>query len=502
MPTPRLALTRTFLAPAQDEPGDAPGGGELPGVADVRDAGATTSEETHYDTPDLALAAAGASVRRQTGEGPRGWVLALPGRGPRHHEVRHALGRAVRTAPAALQKLTWAAARGRTLGPVLQLSATARQRELLDAEGRVVARLTTRDVTARPLGSEDAPAQSWAEWQVEVVDGRRDLLDAVSTAWEEAGAEESDRTEQLRTVLDDVETPEEVQAGAGRSGGSGDSGDVVRATLAESVGRLLSQDPLVRIDAPEAVTSMRGAALRLDSLLAVFAPVFAAGPAERLRPELAWLAGVLGAARDAEAVGERVLADLEEEARADSAGPVLQEAVAARRAAAHRDVLAALDDERYRALVTALEEFVAVPPFAEEAGRSPKKRLVPLVAEAHRALKDAYRDVDPDGDESLEPVRAAAQRARCAAELLVPVAGDAADDYADAVRGVLDVVVEHEDARRAAALLESLVPGAGEGAFVLGRLHALEEVRAAVARHDLEEAWHTAHGKKLRRWMR
>ncbi|MGI4894013.1 MAG: hypothetical protein ACRYF3_02750, partial [Janthinobacterium lividum] len=120
MPSPRLALTRTYLAPAAVA---APGGGELPGVADVSAARDVTTEETHYDTADLALAAAGVSVRRQTGDAPRGWVLEVPGRGPRTHEVRQALGRAVRTAPVALQRLTWAAARGRTLGPVLQLSA-------------------------------------------------------------------------------------------------------------------------------------------------------------------------------------------------------------------------------------------------------------------------------------------------------------------------------------------------------------------------------------------
>ena len=46
------------------------------------------------------------------------------------------------------------------------------------------------------------------------------------------------------------------------------------------------------------------------------------------------------------------------------------------------------------------------------------------------------------------------------------------------------------------------MPTAGAGAFVLGRLHGLEEVRAAVAAHDLEDAWSAASSKKLRRWMR
>ena len=114
MPSPRLALTRTYVAPTTEP---APGGGELPGVADVGPTVEVRSEETHYDTADLALAAAGVSVRRQTAErtsdAPRGWVLELPGRGPRTHEVRHALGRAVRTAPAALQRTQRRGATGR-----------------------------------------------------------------------------------------------------------------------------------------------------------------------------------------------------------------------------------------------------------------------------------------------------------------------------------------------------------------------------------------------------
>ena len=509
VPAPRLALTRTYLAPA---PGTAPGGGELPGVADVGADAVVHTEETHYDTPDLALAAAGVSVRRQTGDGPRGWVLELPGRGPRHHEVRQALGRAVRTAPAALQRLTWAAARGRTLGPVLQLTADARQRDLLDADGLVVARLTTRTVVARPLTPPDAAAQEWAEWQAEVVDGRRDLLDAVAGAWEALGAEESDRTHQVRTVLDD---PDGDDGSEQSPGGAGGAGALVLGQLADDVTRLLVQDPLVRIDAPDAVHAMHVATRRLSSVLATFGELFDEAPREHLRTELAWLTAALATARDVEVLTDRMLPDLDEEAAGHVAGSgtgdpaVVAEQVRAllaqRHTDAHAAVVAALDTERYRELVGALEASVAVPPFTAGAHRSVRKVLLPLVADAHRDVKQAYRDLDPDGDETgdaLDRLQLAAVRARDAAELLEPAQGDAAADYADAVKELLDVLGEHHGSVLARALLEELVPTAGEGAFVLGRLHGLEEVRAAVASHDLEDAWSAAAGKKLRRWMR
>lgn len=514
MPSPRLALTRTYLAPT--DPTVAPGGGELPGVVDVSAEEVVETEETQYDTSDLALAAAGVSVRRQSGGTPRGWILELPGRGPRTHEVRHALGRAVRTAPAALQRLTWAAARGRNIGPVLSLTTRAAQRDLLDADGLVVARLTTREVAARALVPEDSLAQVWSEWQVEVVDGRRDLLDAITSVWESVGAVESDRTAQVRAVLDGPDEVDAETVDAEPEGGS--AGDLVLGQLATDVSRLLAQDPLARIDAPDAVRSMRVATRRLSAVLTAYAGLFEEGPREALTAEIDWLAGVLDAARTSELLTERLLADLDEEALGHSVGSgvgdpaqvaeTLRAELARRHAAVTTELTAALDSDRYRDLVSALESFVAVPPVTGYAAKSARKTLLPLVEDAHRAVKAAHRDLDPDGDDGeddteahLGHLRAATSTVRYAASLLVPLRGDAVDDYVDAVKELQDLLDEQALTESARTLLEELVPTAGQGAFVLGRLHALEEVRAAVSRHDLDELWATANRKKLRRWM-
>ena len=523
MPSPRLALTRTYLAPTS---APAPGAGELPGVADVAAPVHVTTEETHFDTADLALAAAGVSVRRQTGDrtspAPRGWILEVPGRGPRTHEVRHALGRAALTAPAALQRLTWAAARGRTLGPVLALTTTAHQRDLLDADGLVVARLTTREVSARALSPEDSAAQTWSEWQAEVVDGRRDLLDAIADAWEALGAEESDRTAQLRAVLDGPDDEGDDAVSVDDSAGA-----VVLGRLAQDVGWLLAQDPLARIDAPDAVRSLRGAARRLLHVLGTFAPVFAEGTTDALRTELTWLIEVTGSARDLEVLTEQLLEDLDEEAAGYVAGsgtgdPAVvadrvRAVLAERAGAAHAEVLRALDSQRYRDLVAALETFVADPPTARPARREAGKVLLPLVADAHRAAREAYRDLDldthveiehdveratADDARTLTRLRAAAAAARDAAAVLAPRVGEAAEEYVDVVRDLLDLLDEHAGTVVARGFLAGLVEEFGSGAFVLGRLHALAEVRSAVAFHDVESAWDAANRKKLRRWMK
>ena len=67
-----------------------------------------------------------------------------------------------------------------------------------------------------------------------------------------------------------------------------------------------AQDLPVRLDAPDAVHKMRVATRRLRSALTTFKALFAADVVRPLRDELKWLAGELGAARDAEVMRERV----------------------------------------------------------------------------------------------------------------------------------------------------------------------------------------------------
>src|SRR5215217_3939241 len=78
------------------------------------------------------------------------------------------------------------------------------------------------------------------------------------------------------------------------------AGDVLLAHLREQVQQVHAYDGPVRRDAPDAVHKMRVAVRRLRSALTTFAPLVPASVARPLGKELKWLAGVLGAARDAE----------------------------------------------------------------------------------------------------------------------------------------------------------------------------------------------------------
>ena len=64
--------------------------------------------------------------------------------------------------------------------------------------------------------------------------------------------------------------------------------------------------PQVRLGIEDSVHRMRVASRRLRSALATFRPLFDREVGDRLREELKWLGGVLGPARDAEVMHERL----------------------------------------------------------------------------------------------------------------------------------------------------------------------------------------------------
>jgi CHAD domain-containing protein len=266
------------------------------------------------------------------------------------------------------------------------------------------------------------------------------------------------------------------------------------------VAALVAADPFVRMDAEDAVHQMRVATRRLRSALATFRSLFAEGAVDPLRDELKWLGEVLGRARDAEVMRARLRADVGEQPAELVVGPVLRRIdleLRAEHKAAHADVVAALDGERYLALVTALEEFVAGPPFGEKAARPAKDAVASLVRKSYRRVERAAVAVDESDaasgdsvghDHPLHEVRKAAKRARYAAESVRPVVGKPAKRLAKALEAVQETLGDHQDSVVERVWLRDLgmrAHLAGENGWTFGRLHGLAEARAL---HD-EEAW-------------
>src|SRR5882762_6927349 len=84
------------------------------------------------------------------------------------------------------------------------------------------------------------------------------------------------------------------------------AGEVVLAFLDAQAARLSVLDLAVRRHKPDAVHQMRVTVRRLRSALQSFTPIVSKAETERLRAELKWLGGVLGAARDNEVLADQL----------------------------------------------------------------------------------------------------------------------------------------------------------------------------------------------------
>ena len=131
------------------------------------------------------------------------------------------------------------------------------------------------------------------------------------------------------------------------------------------VGQLRRYDPLVRADAPDAVHAMRVAIRRLRSALATYRPLLDRQVTDPLRIDLRWISGVLGDARDAEVLRERLLADLDDLPPEDVRGPIrdfLDEELAKAYRRAHERAVESMSTDRYLGLLDRLDQLVDDPP--------------------------------------------------------------------------------------------------------------------------------------------
>jgi CHAD domain-containing protein len=476
---------------------------------------------TYFDTADFRLAAAGLTLRRRTGGEDAGWHLKVPAGADARSEVRLPLGRSARTVPAALQRMVRVPSGGAALQPVAEIVTERTVRRLVDPTGQVLAEVADDRVSARRLlplnGSGEAAgaAVSWREIEVELVGGDTDLIDRVDTRLRAGGLRPAGAASKLAHLL-----------GAGTGSGKRRrspkqthrvtaktrAGEVVLAHLREQAAQIRAQDLPVRLDAPDAVHKMRVATRRLRSALTTFKPLFADEVVRPLRGELKWLAGELGAARDAEVMRDRVADAVRGDDTGVEHGPAAtianQELGDAYRGA-HDRVLAELDGERYHQLVAALDDLVTAPPFTKRATAPAGKTLPKLVARSFAAVRHLVEDATgrPKGaerEELLHDARKAAKATRYAAESVDRVFGKDATAFAEAMEAVQEALGEHQDSALTRQRLQELAlrTSSPQAAFLYGRLHALEEARDEQSQQHFGDAWRAAGRKSLHRWLR
>ncbi len=330
--------------------------------------------------------------------------------------------------------------------------------------------------------------------------GDREVLAAAAQRLVDAGAKVPEWGSKLAHALGDA-APTRAAPIDLRPDSS--TGEVVTAYLAEQVQALVSLDPRVRRDEPDTVHKMRVATRRLRSALATFRRLLDRAVTEPIRDELKWLAGILGAARDAEVIHARLEQIVADEPPGLVAGPIAERIDATMRARykeAHREVLSALDSDRYLALLDALDQVATGAVVGGD--RAARKAARGLPREVGRSLRRWHREVDAlesAGDEDtaghgqserdlhLHEVRKAAKRVRYAGEAVEPVIGRPAERLAERMENLQEVLGLHQDGIVTGHVIARLADdarAAGEDTFTYGRLHAAEQQRSERAAGD------------------
>ncbi|MEV0599792.1 CYTH and CHAD domain-containing protein [Streptomyces sp. NPDC050315] len=502
-------------------------------VASVADRGTATLDATYYDTADRRLARDGITLRRRTGGDDAGWHLKLPVAAHVRDEIRAPLSD---TVPRALRGLLRSRVRDAELIPLVRIATRRETRQLLAADGTVLAEIAADQVRAdRPSGP--GRTAEWAEIEVELTaGGDTALLDAVEDRLLRAGLRPASTASKAARALRDTapkgerKTAAKSEREAATEGGRKTAAEGERKTAAEptaadqcgepptaeaptaeeivlryltrQIRALTELDPAVRRDLPDSVHQMRVATRRLRSALRSYATVLDRAATDPLGAELKWLAAELGVGRDAEVLAARIqeaLTALPKELRPGPVRTRLRTWTQAHRKGSRKHLIAVLDGERYLTLLNALDALITDPPRAR-AARRPADRVLPKAVErdfrrlAGHVATALAAPPGRDRDLALHEARKAAKRTRYAAEAARPELGRPAKELAARMTELQELLGDHQDsvmAREALRDLAAQAHAAGENAFAYGVLYAREESRAAAREAELPTLWAT-----------
>jgi len=433
---------------------EAPAGWELPSL-DGEELEPRVFTSVYHDTPDHSLARAGITLRRRTERGKSVWQLKLPGDDARL-ELEEPGGPA--GPPETLGALLRAHLRHGPVVPVAELR-TRRHGQLVDGA----------EVTLDEVKVMDAQ-RVISEFSEIEVEGEPSTVSTITKQLQKAGAKAVDLTPKLfRAVpLPKRKAPKTPF-------------EAFQTMLRDQLEAILANDPGVRLGGDdENIHRMRVATRRSRALLRTAAPLYA-GDVQMLSLELKWLAGGLGAVRDLDVLIARLTAEADELAPPDAAAARrLLRGLERNRSRVRRELLKALDGERYAHLLDRFEETVtALEPSGDETS------LDSLAGLQLKKLRRDARSVDDAADnDQLHALRKRGKRVRYAHEL----SGN--DKVVKRAKELQDVLGEHQDSVVAEERLRALAADApADQALAAGLLIAAEERRRAGARTDWRAAW-------------
>jgi CHAD domain-containing protein len=455
-------------------------------------------EALYFDTSDLRLAHRGITLRRRSGGADQGWHLKLPVAAGERMEFQEPYTEEL-SVPEPLSRLVAATTRGAGLSPVARLLNTRTAHRLRDEDGQVLVEVADDTVTGQTLG-ETTRTSSWREVEVELVDGERDHLARLAKVLGKAGATPSAASSKLARTIGVAGPADEPDL----TGRKATAGVVLLAYLHQHRDTLLSNDPAVRLDRPDAVHQMRVASRRLRSALRTFAPLFSGESHVALEEGLARLARTLGDERDAEVLLDRMRTALDALPEELVMGPIRQDVEAwmgDTYFAAKRTARDYLDSADYLDLLNQLEEFLAKPPWSELAAgtarREIRDRVNKTVAKVRRQGRAALATpAGPERELALHSVRRMAKRSRYTADVYALNDPKPAGRLSRQMEKVQEILGDRHDGTVMAAVLRDFAArtgAAGGNGFTYGLLLAREEARGVGTERDFAKAL-----KKLR----
>ncbi|MCW4355351.1 CYTH and CHAD domain-containing protein [Hoyosella sp. YIM 151337] len=468
----------------------------IPGVSTVLGPDEVRLHATYFDTADLDLIRAKITLRHRTGGSDEGWHLKLPPAKGARTEVHEALSPLEDGPPPELLAMVRSRLRGGEVRPIAEIINNRRTCRLADQHGEVLAEVTDDAVTARSLRADADQESKWREWEAELGSGDENLLQAIRRCLLDAGAHDSPVPSKLARALGTL--PEKRQHA---SFDQGTAGGLVLDALLGHIETFKAFDPRVRLDEDDSVHQMRVAARRIRSIIRAYRRVFDTAVADPVESELQWIARVLGAARDAEVMAERLQALIDEQPRGSVPRAVQQRLVGGQHSAyrdALDDVLKAFESDRYFALIGSLDTLVTRTAFARNARKPADEAVTRALGQLYRKAKQTEQQArsakgTADHDPLLHKLRKQCKRLRYAGEL-VSKAHNSRDvhKYAKQVRKAAETLQEtlgeHQDGVITRALLDEaarLAEAAGEDTAAYETLarHEQDLADAAVRRY-------------------
>jgi CHAD domain-containing protein len=386
---------------------------ELSNIGEGLTAGAPDTlplEAQYFDTAGGALAERRIVLRKRLGGHDDGWHLKLPGKRARvelHWPATDEL-------PDELLDEVRAVVRGERLQPIITMRTERTITRLHDATGRLAVEFADDSVTASsPLTGDE---RAWREWEVELGEaGDESLFEVIEERVRAAGGAPSASVSKLARALgrNSLETRTRT---APPKDGSASAGDAIVSAIAGLVETLVALDPQVRRDDEDALHQMRVTVRRVRAVLGAYRRVLDRQVTDPVRERLRELGTVLGRARDAEVMRDRLRALAGTEDVAFAVDLAQQEYD--KQYAIAREFLSG---EQYFGTLDALDALVADPPLtpaARKAGRKQLKRALEgecARVESRIGKANASKQAK-DRDPAMHELRKAAKRLRYAVE--------------------------------------------------------------------------------------